>query len=273
MQKIRVSPMTITKRDGQATQPATVNMAALKSRKESLQSRLRKIAKERMKDTPLKTLPQITSARRPIRRERSGKNQKDQGNRPWRYDIILQSAVCLVILLSVVTFRNIDTPVTNQISDGLSQAVSMDIDIGDNLGQLQFVQNIMPESVLTFWSATADAPKTLVPPMDGEVVVNYTPDQPGILIRGEGQQVSCAADGEVVSVREGQEGDFILRIRHDGGVETLYGFLQGVKIAPGDRVYAGQDVGIAMPSSGEYQVYFQAFSQDEPFDPVSMFPQ
>lgn len=274
MQKIRVSPMRIVKKDGQTTQAPTGSaVTIIKSKqKESLQSRLRKIAKERMRSIP-SALPKMPQGRRTVTHRPKRPSGKPDQQRPWRYDVALQAAVCLVILVSAVTFQAIDTPVTNRITDGLSHAVTMEVDISDNLGRLQFVRNIMPESVLTFWNATADGPENLVYPLKGKIVIAYSADQPGILLRGTENAVYSAADGEILSVTKGQEGDYILRIEHDGSMQTLYGFLQGVKVAPGDRVYAGQEVGLAMPASDGFQLYFQTFSQDKPIDPAPMFLQ
>lgn len=288
MQKMRVSPMRIVKKDGkvEAVVPPIPQRTA--QQKETLRDRLRQIEKRWQREREEKSLerramrsPAIRAVRLSRARGGTRTNAPHSSNRAkqkqptpaarWRRDVALQAAVCAVMLVSALGFRAIDTLVTNRITDGLAQAVTMEIDLSENLGELQFVRSVMPESVLVFWSKTADAPSEFYAPMNGEIAVHYTEKLPGILIVGEEQPVFCAADGEVVSISQGDDGDYILRIRHDGGMETIYGFLQGVKVAAGERVRVGQEVALGMPTSGGSQLYFQSLKEGEPFDPVPLF--
>ena len=51
--------------------------------------------------------------------------------------------------------------------------------------------------------------------------------------------VRAAADGEIMSIAHGMDEERIVRIRHEGGLETLYGNLASCAHEVGDRVYAG----------------------------------
>jgi murein DD-endopeptidase MepM/ murein hydrolase activator NlpD len=60
-----------------------------------------------------------------------------------------------------------------------------------------------------------------------------------------GEAVSCAFDGMVrVAMRtSGGYGNVVI-VRHNNGLETLYGHLYKIKVKPGDFVYAGQTIGL-----------------------------
>lgn len=269
--------MKITKADGQRIEtPPQIP----ERRRESLRQRLRQIEKKyrAQREKQAAEQEELSAAYRAHKRKTSGprrgyRAKREETGTTWRRDVVLQAGICAVILLSVVGFRAIDTPLTNRITDGIAQAVTMDIDLSENLGELQFVKDVMPESVLVFWQGTADAPKEFVQPLNGEVAVAFTEKVAGLLLVGTDAQVYAAADGEVASVTKGQDGDFILKLKHSGGIETLYGFLQGVKVAQGDRVAAGQNIGLAMPTNGGVQLYFQAARDGKAFDPETMLPQ
>ncbi len=278
MQKMRVSAMKITKADGQHLE---VPPEIMEIQRQSLRQRLALIEKKHRATREAQAAEQEkAAANRPPRRfasrlrhERPNTNS-EKSTHTWRRDVLLQAGICAVILLSVIGFRAIDSPVTNRITDGITEAVTMDIDISETLGELQFVKNVMPESVLVFWEGTADPPTEFSRPIsDGTVAVAYSEKVSGILLAGADADVYAAADGEVISVTKGRDGDFILRLKHSGGIETLYGFLQGVKVAAGDRVSAGQNVGLAMPTDKGVQLYFQASRDGKVFDPVPLLVQ
>jgi hypothetical protein len=276
MEKMRVTPMQIVKKgqEGNVTRPTeTVRTAADRT---ALHGRMREAsAKQGARwHTKARVAAPLGSARRARgARPQAGSargRQEQPERRPWRYDFMVQAAVCGIILLAVVGFRAVDTPVTNQITDGLSQVVTMEVDIGKDLGRLQFVRDIVPPSVLTFWEDTADGPVMFAEPFVGDIVIGYTEDTPGIVYSGDVQTVYAAADGTVDSVVQGEDGDFILRIRHEGGVDTVYGLLQGVKVAPGDTVTVGQEVALALPGQTGVHLYFQALRAGKAFDPAPM---
>ena len=52
--------------------------------------------------------------------------------------------------------------------------------------------------------------------------------------------VRCAADGQVMSVAHGLDEERIVRIRHENGVETVYGNLAECFVQEGDSVASGQ---------------------------------
>jgi murein DD-endopeptidase MepM/ murein hydrolase activator NlpD len=60
-----------------------------------------------------------------------------------------------------------------------------------------------------------------------------------------GDAVSCAFDGMVrIAMRSTSGYGNVVVVRHNNGLETLYGHLYKIKVKPGDFVYAGQTLGL-----------------------------
>ena len=64
------------------------------------------------------------------------------------------------------------------------------------------------------------------------------------LAYSEGEALA-SADGEVMSVARDAVGRATVRLRHDSGMETLYGNLIAASVREGDRVKAGQVLGVS----------------------------
>lgn len=282
MERMWVTAMKITKK-GQTVLPEDTppELSRESPRRENLRERMKEIGKRQRArvDQAVKTTRKREEDARSQRRPRSAprdrrtvRREDDKGaNRPWRTQFLAQAGICAVVLASVLLFQSIDTPLTNEITDGLSGVVTMEVDVGRDLGRLQFVKNIVPESVLTFWEATAEEPKGLVVPFQGTVSIGFSADQPGIVYTGQSDRVVSAADGTVDSVREAEDGGYVVKIRHDGGLDTVYALLRGVKVAPGDQVTAGQDIALALEGSAGYYLYFQALRAGTATDPAELF--
>lgn len=101
-------------------------------------------------------------------------------------------------------------------------------------------------------------PKKLVKPVSGDAIAPYSMDalsynqttrdwrvHDGVdLAAKAGTEVCTAAEGTVYTVYEDETMGMTVVINHDGGYITEYASLdENVKVAPGDRVTAGQTIG------------------------------
>lgn len=116
------------------------------------------------------------------------------------------------------------------------------------------------------------APPTYSPPVPGTVVDDWRPPQQkwGAGNRGvdfdapAGEAVVAAADGEVVFA--GSVGASLhVVVLHADGLRTSYSFLADVSVRRGDRVVAGQQVGVA---GGP--VHFGVRAGDDYLDPLTL---
>ena len=94
-------------------------------------------------------------------------------------------------------------------------------------------------------------------------------DYPG----AEGEPVSAAAEGTVVSVTEEDLMGVTVVLRHTGGYETTYSGLQATPcVAPGDAVSLGQTIGAVgttalVESALGPHIHFSVSYQDMPMNP------
>lgn len=156
--------------------------------------------------------------------------------------LIRNIAVAACLLLLVVAVRSVREEPLQSVFSSLQKSVSLEWD--ESLGRLSFVNNLLPQDVRTVWSQQTDA--TLLTPLQGQVVHAWSQQEPYLGITGAVSEVRAAMDGEVMSVAHGPDEELILRVRHENGLETLYGNLSHCFVEEGDAVYAG-DVIASLP--------------------------
>ena len=114
---------------------------------------------------------------------------------------------------------------------------------------------------------------TYQPPVEAPVVDGFRPPATpfGAGNRGleygtaPGTPVVAAADGEVVFAGR-VAGSLHVTVLHDDGVRTTYSFLERIDVVIGQRVDAGQPVGVTVG-----HLHFGARRGDSYFDPASLF--
>ena len=163
-----------------------------------------------------------------------------------RADRLLRNlAVAGALLLVIVAVRSAGLPETQSVFSALQ--ASMDMEWDESVGKLSFVNGLLPPSVREVWSGRETL--TVYAPMTGETIHAWSRDEPYIELRGAVTDVRAAADGEIMSVAHGMEEERIVRLRHDDGMESIYGNLLVCYADVGDRVNAGEI--FARVASGE----------------------
>ena len=117
----------------------------------------------------------------------------------------------------------------------------------ESLGKISLVGRFLPETVAVFFESAPDA--ELIAPCFGSLTHPWTEREPYLAYRGEDKRVFAVAAGQVMSVYHGPDEEYILRVRHEDGLETLYYNLASVSAAEGDRITPGACLGEAL--SGE----------------------
>jgi len=165
---------------------------------------------------------------------------------------------CLVLVVTAV--RNSSLPESKSVFEAVQASAGMQWD--ESLGKLSFVNAILPPEIQEVWSETSSL--TLNLPVDGMVVHAWTAKEPYLLLEGEKVVFSVAA-GEVMSVSHGMDEEQIVRIRHEGGAETIYGNLEKCLVEAGDHILAGTEVGTVL--SGR-PLAFELRMNGKPTEPV-----
>lgn len=181
--------------------------------------------------------------------------------------LLRNGAIACALLLSVMALQNLDQPWSQQATEGIKRVVSMKIDLDETLGKLNFVRNLVPETALVFWNASAR--DILETPVAGDLVHPYDDQQPWLEYScAASQQVYAAAAGEVNTVGQGAQGDWIVSLTHEDGSETVYAYLGQAIVKKGQSVPAGGQLGITGPQQ-QSRLYFELRVDGAPSDPTS----
>ena len=144
-------------------------------------------------------------------------------------------AVAGGLMLLVVAIRNAELPQAQSVFSALQEASTMEWD--ESLGRLSFVSDILPSGVQAVWSEREAV--TVLAPVVGQTVHTWSVMEPYVEVESTVTDVRAVADGEIMSVSHGLDEERIVRIRHDNGLESVYGNLRECYAGEGDRVYAG----------------------------------
>ncbi len=114
----------------------------------------------------------------------------------------------------------------------------------------------------------------LQPPVSGPVVKRYNPGGGPGSSEGigfgvpAGTRVSAAGDGEVALVSDSLGGlGTIVLVRHADDLLTVYGRVSDVSVARGERISAGQAIGVVAPGDPA-ELHFEVRRGTESVDPV-----
>lgn len=172
-------------------------------------------------------------------------------------------AVAAALLLFVVAVRNAAIPEAKDVFTAVKDGVNMNLD--ETLGKLSFVSSLLPESALVFWN-TEDSVQVTAP-VHGDVVHTFSEAEPYVGLLGVSSDVHAAADGEVMNIAHGDGEERVVRLRHDDGLETVYGNLSQCYVDEGDQVYEGDIIG---ETADNQPVYFEVRRSGRSVDPVPL---
>lgn len=180
--------------------------------------------------------------------------------------LVIKTCVCVLVCLTCLLIKVIDTPATKDASQAIQDMVSYDLDLEDSLGKLHFVQNIFPGLTAVFSNSAG----TMRYPVQGNVIQNFQEDGlNGVRIHAEANnEVTAAADGILLKRAVSSEFGNYLRIKHPNGVETVYyglaesPLLEGASIARGDVIGTLTDTGV---------LYFEVYQNGVVKNPLSFF--
>ena len=175
--------------------------------------------------------------------------------------LLIKTGICAGILLLIFMLKSIDTPITNDITDGIRTAVSHELEI-DEIGRLKFVSNDAQETAEpAMSSAIAEG---YVFPIEGMVELAFGESgSKGVVIRPIGEETVLAAGSGVVRGIDAQEG--WMEIALADGAKLVY---RGVvpQAEKGKSVYPGEAVATL---AGETLYVELLTSAGEAVDPLS----
>ncbi|MBO2533893.1 MAG: hypothetical protein CW342_13640 [Thermoactinomycetaceae bacterium] len=110
-------------------------------------------------------------------------------------------------------------------------------------------------------------------PLQGDVIRPFSRDGRGIVIAASGPgPVTASAEGLVVFAGEREGLGKTVIVRHPGGKETWYGWLDKIRVRADDWVKKGQTIASIGERSGRSLLYFALRVNDRFVDPGDVIP-
>lgn len=176
--------------------------------------------------------------------------------------LLRNSCLACAVLLGVLALGSVNHPIAQKAANHIEHALTMEIDLDKSLGQLSFVQKLMPESALVFFNLSGKS--ELQPPVQAEISHVWTPNQPWLMFAcTAGTPVCACADGTVAAVSPLSDGTYGVLIDHGGGRESVTACMQEVSVQTGDSLLRGAAIGSASDS-----LYFEFRQDGEAADPT-----
>ncbi len=200
----------------------------------------------------------------PTMQKKASSGKRIRIRRSLQERLLRNSALACAALLGILALGELNTPWARQASERIEQALTMEIDLDQSLGQLRFVQKLMPESALVFFDLSAGS--GMAAPVDGELSHPYSEEQPWLMLGCmDGVEVCAAAEGMVAAVSRLDDGSWGVLIDHGEGLESVTACMASVNVASGEHVARGDRIGTA-----QERLYFELRQDGSAVDPTEM---
>lgn len=146
---------------------------------------------------------------------------------------------------------------------------------------------VIPEATDAVQQLVFSASDTLIWPVEGNVILNYSMDQtiyfstldqykynPALVISSEiGDEVLSAAAGEIISIQNNAQTGMTVKMNIGSGYEIIYGQLKDICVQEGDKILQGDLIGYVSEPTKYYSVegpnvYFQLLKDGESVNPM-----
>lgn len=199
-----------------------------------------------------------------VRPEKQPKPRRVRLHIDMRDRLLRNGCIACALLLSILALKTLPTPWAKNVSSTISRALTMRIDLDQSIGQLSFVQRLMPDSALVFLNL--DGRSDMSAPVQGDIAHPYSAEQPWMMFSAAGNtDVRAAADGVVSAVSRLSDGTVGILIDHGNGVETVTANLRETDLQAGAAVSRGDKIGTA-----DRDVYFELRRGGESADPAEL---
>ena len=176
--------------------------------------------------------------------------------------LLRNSCLACAVLLGILALGSVNHPLAQKAASHIEHALTMEIDLDKSLGQLSFVQKLMPESALVFFNLSGKS--ELQKPVQAEISHSYTPNQPWLMFECEaGTPVCACADGTVSAISPLSDGTYGVLIDHGSGLESVTACMKELSVQVGDSLLRGAAIGTAADA-----LYFELRQDGEAADPT-----
>lgn len=149
-------------------------------------------------------------------------------------------AFLMLLLVCLASMHNQQLPNGQTVLTAVQSTLDENWDEG--LGKITFVHHLLPETMAVFLEQPLTPPSLSLPCL-GTLSHPWESHAPYISFIPSDDGAFSMADGEVMSLSCGANGSHSLRIRHEGGYETVYYHLAETSVSEGEIVQAGSTIG------------------------------
>lgn len=161
----------------------------------------------------------------------------------WGERLVRNLSLAAMLVITIAAIRNAELPSGKTVLAAVQGMIAGDWD--SNLGKISFVGRFLPETVAVFFEPAPNA--ELTAPCFGALTHEWTEREPYLGYESEDKRVFAVAAGQVMSVSRGPDQEYVLRLRHDDGLESLYYNLASAAAAEGDLATPATCLGEALP--------------------------
>ena len=135
---------------------------------------------------------------------------------------------------------------------------------GAGLPNGQTVQAAVRQLTDPSWDESLGKITARTAPCFGAVTHAWSEGEPYVGYSAVDRNVFAAADGQVMSLAHGVEEEYVIRIRHENGLETLYYGLAEALVREGDPVTDQTCLGYALSPDGVFIEVMRSGRADDP---------
>ena len=176
--------------------------------------------------------------------------------------LLRNSCIACAVLLGVLALNNIDRPWAQKTAGSVEKALTMKIDLDKSIGQMSFVQKIMPESALVFFNISGET--DMIRPVEGKLSHAFSEQQPYLMFEcSAGEPVYIPADGTISASSSLSDGTWGVLIDHGNGIESVIAGISQLSVAAGDKINQGEQIGTSSD-----KIYFELREAGNAVDPA-----
>ena len=189
------------------------------------------------------------------------KKTKKKKRSSFQERLLRNSCIACAVLLGVLALNNIDRPWAQKTAGNVEKALTMKIDLDKSIGQMSFVQKIMPESALVFFNITGET--DILKPADGSICHAFSDIQPYLMFEtASGSAVYMPKDGTISAASSLSDGTWGILIDHGEGLESVVAGISEIRVSAGDKIRQGEQIGTSSD-----KIYFELREGGNAVDP------
>ena len=158
---------------------------------------------------------------------------QEKPNKRFGDRLTRNAAIATLLLLAMVGLRE-SGPQGKNILQTIQDTVESQWD--QNVGKLTYVSNTLADSIQVF-GHTSFADERMLSPVLADAVQAWSAESPYLLYENAGN-VFAAAKGEVIQIAHDDDSEYIIRLSHENGLNTIYYGLSSCLVQEGDCVQA-----------------------------------